>query len=321
MGDEGKPGADLREQAIAWLVALDCGTADEHAFDIWRNGDPRHAAAFAQAAATWRRTADPRLSVLLDAPSVAEPVPLESRPVRGALSRRAVATGAVAALVGAGAAGAFIAWPRRAYAETAIGQRQTLPLPDGSHAMLNTDTRVAWHFGDTREFWVERGEAALLVRRAAQPFVLRGAAVEARLDGGRYGLRLTPGRVALLVVAGHAVAGRGAATRDVTPGHMLTIGDALERDTALAPDAMAAATAWENGRIVFNGMTLDRAVAEFNRYLSNPIVLRDGDLGTTQLGGEFQIDDPDAFLTALRQSFDIDHRREGDHILLFRKRA
>lgn len=68
MQDEGEAGAGLREEAIDWLVKLDCGTADEQAFQSWREADPRRAAAFAEVAAAWRRTADQRLTALLDEP-------------------------------------------------------------------------------------------------------------------------------------------------------------------------------------------------------------------------------------------------------------
>jgi transmembrane sensor len=316
MGDDGKAGAELSGEAIDWLVALDCGTADEQAFSAWRNADPRHAAAFAQVAATWRRTADPRLSVLLDQPADANPPVYELPVPPRALSRRAVAGGAIATMLSLASAGAILAWPRRAFAETAVGECQTIPLPDGSHAMLNTDTRVAWHFGETREFWVERGEAALLVRRGEKPFQLRSDPIDARLSEGKFSLRLDPTGGQLLVLAGSAAAVQGA----IHGGSSLTVSDGSARIAALSPDAIAADTAWQNGKIVFNGMTLDRAVAEFNRYLPDKIVLQQGDLATTRLGGEFLIDDPDTFLLGLQESFDIGHRRQGNQILLFRKR-
>lgn len=324
MGDDGKAGAELREQAIDWLVALDCGTADERAFDAWRNADPRHAAAFAQAAATWRRTADPRLSVLLDQPAdrlqptLSEPYPVPHRPV----SRRAVTGGAIAALLGLGGGVAFLAWPRRAFAATAVGERRTVRLPDGSQTMLNTDTRIAWRFDEGREFWLERGEAALLVRPAEQPFRVYSDPIDARLSEGRFSLRLEPAGGQLMVLAGRAAAAyRGTLAETIHAGSVLTISGGSVRLDALSPDAIAAATAWQSGRIVFKGMPLDRAIAEFNRYLPDKIVLQQPDLATTPLGGEFLIDDPDNFLLALREGFDIDHRQQGDRILLFRKRS
>lgn len=323
MGDHGKAGAELSEQAIDWLVALDGGTADEQAFNAWRDADPRHAAAFAQVAATWRRTADPRLSAMLDAPAEPNPPP-EADPEQAmprTFSRRAVTGGLLAAL-GVGGAGALLAWPRRAYASTNVGERKTIRLPDGSHATLNTDTRVAWRFADEHELWIERGEAALLVRQAAKPLRVYSDPIDARLSGGRFNLRVAPDGGELLVLEGRAAAVyRGTLAETIHAGTALTVDGGAARVAPWSPDAIAAATAWQNGRIVFNGMALDRAVAEFNRYLPDKIVLQDTGLARTRLGGEFLIDDPDSFLTALHESFAIDHRRQDGRILLFRRKG
>jgi transmembrane sensor len=320
MGDERKAGTDLSDEAIAWLVALDCGTADMRAFDAWRDADPRHAAAFAQVAATWRRTADPRLAGLLDQPAKAASPHDETLEVAPpTVSRRAVAGGAIAALVGLSGAGAFLAWPSRSYAATAVGERRTIRLPDGSHAMLNTDTQLAWHFGKQREVWVERGEAALLVRRSDSPLRLHSDPIDARLAGGKFSLRLNPDGGELLVLAGSASAAFAGGSAAIMAGTALTVRDGAARMARLSPQAIATASAWQDGRIVFNGMTLDRAVAEFNRYLPDKMVLQQRDLAAIRLGGEFQIDEPDTFLLGLQESFDVAHRRQGNQILLFRK--
>lgn len=320
MGEDGEAGAKLSDQAIEWLVALDGGTADRDAFEAWRSADPRHAAAFAQVAATWRRTADPRLPALLDQPVAAQPPAAAAElPAPNMLSRRAVTGSALAALVALGGAGTFLAWPRRAYAATAIGEQRTIALPDGSHAMLNTDTRVAWRFGNARDFWIEQGEATLLVRAADTPFRVYSDPIDAQLGQGKFNFRLAAQSAQLLILAGRAsTAERGAPARILQAGSALTVSNGAARVTRVSPDAIAAATAWERGEIMFNGMPLDRAIAEFNRYLPDKIVLQSADLATTRLGGSFEITDPDGFLRALQQGFDIDHRRAGNQILLFR---
>jgi transmembrane sensor len=187
--------------------------------------------------------------------------------------------------------------------------------------MLNTDTRVSWRFADRRDFWIEQGEAALFVRETERAFRLYGVDFDAHLDGGRFDIRLAGRGGQLMVLAGQAVATyRGALAGTIGAGSALTMNNGVTRVAALGSDAIGAATAWQSGRIVFNGMPLDRALAEFNRYLPDKIVLGQRDLGATLLGGEFRVDDPDTFLLALREAFDIDHRRQGDHILLFRGR-
>lgn len=323
MGDQGRAGEDLSDQATQWLVSLDSGTADRQAFEAWRSSDPRNAAAFAQVAATWRRTADPRLSVELVRPGVSrQPLVIEpDLPASKPMSRRTFA-GAAAVLLGLGAAGTFLAWPRRAVAATSVGERQTIRLPDGSHAMLNTDTRVSWRFEDGRDFWIERGEATLLVREAEKPFHIYSDPIDARLSAGKVNIRLDPAVSQFLVLAGQAATTYlGTLAQTLQAGHLLTVSEGRAQIVRMTPDAMATTTAWQRGEIVFNGMPLDQAVAEFNRYLPDKIVLQNAGLAATRLGGVFQIEEPDAFLMALQEGFGIGHRRQGNQILLFRARA
>ncbi|MET4898298.1 DUF4880 domain-containing protein [Sphingomonadaceae bacterium jetA1] len=329
--DAAAAGSGLKDQAVDWLVALDGGTADERAFEDWRSADPRHAAAFAQVAATWRRTADPRLATMIDRPGepdmarpaepVAPPAPFVAPPAAPAtmVTRRVVAGGAMAAMFGLGVTGALVAWPRRSYAETAIGEQRTIKLPDGSSALLNTDTRLAWRFEDARDFWIERGEATLLVRPGARPFRVYSTPIDARLGDGRFDLRIDADGGRLLVLAGQAAATGGTMAQTMGAGTMLTVSGEQARVAPLSADAMAAATAWQSGRIVFNGMALGHAVAEFNRYLARKIALQDPGLADIPLGGTFRIADPDSFLFALHEGFGIAHRREGDRIMLYRQ--
>ncbi|KEZ17940.1 MULTISPECIES: FecR family protein [Sphingobium] len=321
MREQEQVGTGLSDEAIQWLIALDCGSADTEAFEAWRSADPRHAAAFAQVAATWRRTTDPRLPAMLDPISLEETEAEEEIvPAPPAmLSRRAVA-GGVAGLLAVGGAGTFLAWPRRAYAETAVGERRILRLQNGSQAMLNTDTRVAWRFDDDRrDFWIERGEATLLVKDAEKPFRLYSDPIDGRLSGGKFSLRIDPALARLLVLSGQAATiTRGTSAQTVNAGSMLAVSNADVHVEALSPEALSRATAWERGEIMFQGMALDQAISEFNRYLKVKLVVQDQGLGATRLGGTFRTADPQSFLTALQDGFGIGHRREGDRMMLFR---
>lgn len=307
-------------QAVDWLVALDHGNADQAAFEAWRGADPRHAATFAQVAATWRRTGDRRIAELAAVSNDIASQPLEIEPeAQPGLTRRAIVAGMATVAAGLGGTAAFFAWPQRAYAETAVGERRTIALPDGSQAMLNTDSRVAWRFDDGRDFWVERGEAALLVRAAHAPFRVHSDPIDARLSPGSFNLRLDADGGELLVRAGRAAAAyRNGGAETITANQRLLVGDGAARIDTITASDIAAATAWQHGDIVFNGMRLDEAVREFNRYLPTKLALGDRSLASTQLGGDFQIATPEQFLTALHDGFGIGSRREGDRVVLRR---
>lgn len=325
MQDDGTAGTGLSDQATRWLVALDAGSADKDDFEAWRDANPRHAAVFAQVAATWRRTADPRLPALLEqmpeeqTPETAEDV----APRTSSLPTRRAVMGGVAGLLAVAGAGAFLVAPRRASAQTAVGERRVVRLQDGSQAMLNTDTRISWRFDEGgRNLWIERGETALLVKDAGQPFRLFSDPVDARLSAGKFSLRLDATDAQLLVLAGQAAATYGGAmARTLGVGRLLTLRNGTGSIATLSTEDMASAIAWEQGDITFRGMALAQAVAEFNRYLPVKIVLTDAQLGRLQLGGTFHTASPDAFLAALQDGFGIANRREGDAILLYRARG
>ena len=309
------------DQAVSWLVRLDAGSADTEAFETWRDADPRHASAFAQVASTWARTASAAGADCAEPPSAAVALDAISEPasVNPGISRRAMIGSAIGALLAA-SGGAFL-WTRPAQAATAVGERRTIRLPDGSRAELNTDTRIEWRFGDRRELWLMRGEAALTIAADIEhPFLLRADSLRATLEPGQYGMRqFTEGRQRLMTLAGRArvAAGRGP-QRDLLPGQAVTvIGDSL---AVRQIDAAAAArlSAWRQGEIVFDGMTLREALTEFNRHLAQPMEIADPDIGTERLGGRFFVDDPAAFLAALHDGFGIASRSDDGRVLLYR---
>lgn len=47
-------------------------------------------------------------------------------------------------------------------------------------------------------------------------------------------------------------------------------------------------------------------VGEFNRYRRRPIVIGDARLESLRIGGRFEVDEADKFLTALTSSFPIE---------------
>lgn len=313
MDFEEKARDPLVEEAAAWLVRLDAGTADEAAFETWRGTDPRHASVFAQVAATWKRTGELR-GVAQEPPA---PLP---EPARPGLTRRTLLGSAAASGAAAAIGATMLLWDQRAYAETAVGERRTIRLPDGSRAELNTNTRIAWRFSERRELWIEQGEAAFVVASdLVRPFVLRAQAMRAVLDTGQYTLRLEPGRARLVTLAGRARIDDGAGSeRALLPGHAATATGAALTEAALSPGEAERLAAWRRGEIIFDGMTLGAALGEFNRYLPRPLTLASRDLASVRLGGRFYSDDPQGFLSALHDGFGISSRAGDGEILLFR---
>jgi transmembrane sensor len=244
-----------------------------------------------------------------------QPLVVEAEPVT---SRRRFVAGLAASLAVAMAGGGYLLSSRRAYAETAVGEKRVVQLPGGSRAELNTDTQIGWHLGTHLDLWLERGEAAVTVAGGlGHPFRVRTAPMQALLGHGRYDLRLEATRARLIALSGLAmVTGNSGAQLVLHSGQSLEADGIGLRVSTLSARQIDVATAWQHGTIVFDGMTLAAALGEFNRYLPQPIELGDAGLGAVRLGGRFNTDDPQGFLLALHDSFGIDHRLDGQRILL-----
>lgn len=158
-----------------------------------------------------------------------------------------------------------------------------------------------------------------IARDAVRPFLLHGASFRAVLAAGRYNLRLLPDGATLAVLAGAAQVVLGAgAPRTIAAGRLLSWRGRAVTDKPLTNSDAARIEAWRRGEILFDGMTLAQAVAEFNRYLPQKLVVTDRETAAVRLGGRFMIDDPESFLRALRDGFGIASRADGQVIRLTR---
>ena len=296
--------ASVSAQAAAWLARLDTGTADKAEFERWRSADPRHAVAFAKAAALWSDLSRAGRS-LSEAASAA---PTRRRSRRRLLE--AACLGAVAVL-GGGIATRAVA---RSRLVTDVGQSLDRRLVDGAVLTLNTDTEVQWReHRDRIEVWLKRGEVSLAP--AGRPFLLHVAADTARLaPSGLYNARLRGPVTDVTVLRGQAAATAVAAA----PAHNLTLTatGALTRPAA-APELQAIA-AWRRGEVMFEDAPLSSAVEEYNRYLTRKLVIVDPQLAAVRVGGRFTSSDPGDFLRALSASLGVTSRAAGNEVILTR---
>ncbi len=289
----------LTEQAAAWLVALDGGKADLDAFEAWRNDDPRNAATFAQVSAVWTNLSDARTLASTDPIAPSQPAARMSR-------RHLLQAASVMGVVGLGLTGTRL-WARST-ATTAVGERRTILLREGTRLDLNTDTAVQWtDDANGPRVWLNRGEIALDIARGDA--ALTTASMQAGLAPGRYNARVQGTTSAVLVLAG-AISTHG--SMRVEAGQQLTTGGGGAKVTSDVGDtARDRAAGWRRGEIVLSGEPLDEVVIDYNRYLTRKLAIGDPSLRSIRMGGRFTSNDPDDFLAALHASFGIMVHRQG----------
>lgn len=191
---------------------------------------------------------------------------------------------------------------------TAVGDRQTIALEDGSTITLNTDSRVAVGMRKTRrDIALLRGQALFEVAHdPMRPFVVQAGERRITALGTAFDVHLTDQSIAVTLIEGRV------SVEDTT----LSVGEPRANAAVLLPGdqllALAAApkpivrkadtrrtTSWTEGLMLFEGENLAQAIAEVNRYGGPRIELADASLGELRISGAFKTGKPDAFLETL----------------------
>ena len=320
-----KDGADA--EAAAWYARIhadDAGQEVRDGFAAWHAADTEHRRAWAALSAAVGQldaaAGDAELRAMR-AEALAAPA------ARSGRSWMAVA--AMVALIALIAGGAFLA-PRRpppapeaartaAAREyrTAVGERRTVKLADGSIVTLNTASIVRVpRWGAERLVELVRGEAYFQVAKDhAHPFIVAGAGNRVVALGTAFSVRLAPERFRVALT-------EGTVKVDTPAGHRSTIlhsGATLEADAAgvrVTDDRARDAVGWLEGRISFNAEPLGKVVAEMNRYSTRRIVLRDAALADVPFSGVLDTRDGDALAAALEGYRIARIARQDDHELV-----
>jgi transmembrane sensor len=310
----------IADEAAHWVVRLngELGPGERERAEAWIDADPRHAVAFVAAEATWEVSPHARLRDTL-APALAPPPRVAVRtPV---MSRRSLGISLLAAsTVGAvGLGRVFLADGDRH--ETRRGQQSVTRLLDGSSIALNTDTRLDVSVDSSKRLvrFIE-GEALFTVARdEARPFIVDLGNARVEVLGTAFNIRKRTDVVELTVTHGlvSVIAANGQSTR-VGAGKTTLIRPDVVATTDLDETLLRQRVAWQGGYIELNDETLDQAVAEFNRYRDQPILIGDPRIASLAIAGRFGVHDSDAFVSALHASFAITAERTPDGVVVLR---
>lgn len=314
---------EIECEAADWIAASE-GSAWNEArqaqLDAWLAASTANRVAYLRLLSTWRR-AD-RLQALKN-----QTTPLAGRTAASVAPRRglggrlarwlpvqnrwALGGGAIASLVLVAFLGARMAErppePGGLHA-TVRGQQAAVTLADGSRVTLNTDTRLRVELGDHgRRVRLEDGEAYFEVAHDAQrPFVVEvgrqritvlGTKFTVRRDGDRLRVLVVEGRVQVTAASGATALLKAADTVEATP-------DSLQLQHE-SPQAVKDQMGWLQGRLKLDGLTLEQAAAEFNRYNQRQLRISDAHVGAIQIGGTFDATHVEEFARLLRKGFGL----------------
>jgi transmembrane sensor len=327
--------ADAATKAAAgWALEAEHGLTAARArqLDAWLAADPAHAPALAAAqdalAILAAHAADAEIMALRRAALTARPEPL----ARYRPPLAAVAAVLMLALPVGGwllsERGQPVAEATATLAETdryatAVGERSTITLPDGSVMVLNTASQAEVAYSESaRTVRLLRGQALFTVAHGRPaPFRVEAGDRTITAVGTIFDVRMDAARVQVSMLEGTVRVEARLPTAAVPQVETLSAGEVLvaapREPVRVRTDDVGTLTSWREGLITFKDTPLSEAVAEINRYAGRPILLADGATGRHRLSGTFRVGDPQRFARLMTELFPLEMGRtkEGNPIL------
>lgn len=337
----------IKEQAATWLVKMDNAELNEQEsteFHAWVNTSDFHLMYFNKLAKNWEAMA--ALEVLADAypiNSFKKPVNKSSALINSPhwltrfFSVPALSSYAVVMILALTITLRLDAVKTQLY-QTAAGEHASYTLADGSIIMLNTDTQVTVRYSKhQRLVKLEHGEANFdVVKNKERPFVVEAGGGLVWAVGTVFDVRFTDSNVGVLVSRGTVKVYSDARadnpqlqlTTPITSSNteaLVTAGNAIQYQKvvgkllALSEKDMFSKLAWMDGSLIFDGETLEQAIAEISRYTSDQIIISDEDIKLMRIGGHYNTKDIDALLFTLSKSFNIKVSKDAQGRIMLSK--
>lgn len=302
----------LIDEAVRWIVQLRSGhasDADRHAYQQWRNQDPRH-----EQICTQLETRLGVFQIPIDQGIGGE---LLQRALTVLTGRRRLLQGAllgVGTLLGTGlllgGAGSPLA-ELTADLRTGTAQRRSLELPDGSELQLNARSAADIDFSrQQRQVRLLDGE--LLARVAAdsvRPFFIQAPQARVQAYGNRLLVRERDGRGQVVALDGAVEIFGPAGDRLQLPGgHEVTYDRYRFGPVRPSPKG---ATAWVDGLLEVRDATLGEVIEALRPWRSGVLRL-DPAIAPLRVSGLFRLDRPEQILDTLARTLPIRIARHTD---------
>ncbi|ULA62197.1 MAG: Putative FpvR [Nitrospira sp.] len=332
------------DQALQWFVRLRSGavtSAERRSFDLWLHGDRRHREEFEQCARVWSELDAAKPLLREELANVADDWEQAGRlSVRGrgwghqwgaewrwGTARFSAVLGTLLVVLIAGGWWFGVGVEMAEY-QTAKGERRTVFLPDGSTVTMNTNTAVAVEFTPVRRAVIVReGEALVAVAHGdrRQFDVMSGGRV-IRDIGTQFVVRRQDQSVRVTVVEGAVEVQRFAEGSPDQSWQVLRAGQQLSYEqqgplSPVGPASLAVATAWIDGKIVFEDRLLSDVLQEVGRYHAGEIRILDPRVASLKVSGVFDVRDREGFLAALERALPVAASRVTAELIILEARA
>lgn len=321
-----RPNQQIMEEASAWFVTFRGQDPDGNAgrdFHDWLKRSPEHIRAYLEIAAIYADIPAPaqgRTPVeLIDrakASSDLNVIALNLDPAdkqRSPRPQRHLATRVMlaASILICVFVGTWSYIERNTY-RTGIGEQRSITMEDGSIVELNARSKVRIAFHE-RQRDVELLEGQALFRVAkdhSRPFVVHAGTASVRAVGTQFDVNRRSKVTTVTVLEGRVAVqsamlspGPGAGAGTTVPESLLVSGEQMTVTLTDARKAerpnVAAATAWTQHLLVFDGTALSDVLEEFSRHTTRRIVVDSPELAALKISGQYTSANPDSLLRFL----------------------
>lgn len=320
----------IKAEAALWFAKLRGADSDpelQQDFEAWLKENPAHELAYEQCCTLWLMTNNLREDEDIQRELISARQELEpgyrQRSVGLNNPGSWLAYAAVLLLFGIGFIFSINYLSEEEFS-TRIGEQRLVQLPDGSSAMLNTDTVISVHYsGKKRRIRLHQGEAYFDVHKDNQrPFEVSAAGSMVRALGTEFNVAIRQQTLSVDVADGvvelkskHPLNAEQSLITEIREGEAVNYKKGDEA-TKVEAARLARISAWQTRKIYFDADTLADAVAEYNRYITEEIIVVDNELNQQRITGIFHLGDLDTFVFSLEQALNARVEREGKHILI-----
>jgi ferric-dicitrate binding protein FerR (iron transport regulator) len=203
----------------------------------------------------------------------------------------------------------------------AYGRRESLKLPDGSLAQLNSGSEIKFYkkFSDSARFVMLSGEAYFEVTPGRRPFYVNTDNAQIRVLGTKFGIWarqeqtrviVREGRVSLRAAKGFPETAVVLAANQASVCH--------QQNNPEAPRTIAAnhLLGWLEEKIVFDQTPLAEVIAELQRVYNVSIELANPALGQNTITGSFQKKTIASILASICLTLNLRYTKEKNRFVI-----
>ena len=199
--------------------------------------------------------------------------------------------------------------------QTAVGERRSITAKDGSHIHLNAATDIEIVQSDkARQAKISSGEAYFdIARDESRPFTVKTPMGEIRVLGTIFNVEQRTDTLTVKVDEGH-VQVTGDRTVNLYADQMVTL-----RKGKVGPVEQInteSAAKWRSGWLQVQAQPIDELIAQLQRYVDKPIILKLDSSQVPKISGRFALDQAPDTLALLASLNDLTLIEESEAIYL-----